>query len=244
MDGTLLKRAERRLLARGFEATFKGRRPGPGAMRIEHRIIVALDELEPARARKVAAAVRPHVDAVKVGWASFLAGGRTLVDDLARDGYVLGDFRTAEIPNTTRLIVEQVARFAVSGLITQGFVGEDSVRTAVETARGKDVFVITEMSHPGGAQFTAPHAEEMARMAVQAGAAGIVAPATRPERVRALRGIIGDRLLLAPGVGAQGGKAADAIRAGADAVIVGRSLYGAADPAKAAEDIAREIRGR
>ncbi len=122
--------------------------------------------------------------------------------------------------------------------------GEDSVRAAVEAAPGKDVFVITEMSHPGGTQFTAPHAEEMARLAVRAGAAGIVAPATRPERVRTLRGIVGDRLILSPGVGAQGGKASDAIRAGADAVIVGRAIYEAADPASAATAIAREIETR
>jgi len=104
------------------------------------------------------------------------------------------------------------------------------------------VFVITEMSHPGGARFTAPHAEEMARMAIQAGAAGIVAPATRPDRVKALRAIVGSRLILAPGVGAQGGKASDAIAAGADAVIVGRAIYEAKDPAKAAREIAAEIR--
>jgi len=121
-------------------------------------------------------------------------------------------------------------------------VGEDSIRAAVEAAGEADVFVITEMSHPGGARFTAPHAEEMARMAIQAGAAGIVAPATRPDRVKALRAIVGSRLILAPGVGAQGGKASDAIAAGADAVIVGRAIYEAKDPAKAAREIAAEIR--
>ncbi|HII40420.1 MAG TPA: orotidine-5'-phosphate decarboxylase, partial [Thermoplasmata archaeon] len=110
-------------------------------------------------------------------------------------------------------------------------------------AQGAEVFVVTELSHPGGQEFTAKHAEEFARLAVRAGAAGIIAPATRPDRVRTLRGLVGDRLILAPGVGAQGGKPGDAIRAGADAVIVGRALYEAADPAKAAEAIAREIRG-
>lgn len=204
-------------------------------------MILALDVTDPHRARAVADAVRDRVDAVKVGWALFLAGGRELLSDLAKGGYLLGDFRTAEIPNTTRLIVEQVVALGVSGLITQGFVGEDSVRAAVEAARGKDVFVITEMSHPGAAQFTAPHAEEMARMAIRAGAAGIVAPATRPERVRVLRSLVGTKLILSPGVGAQGGKASDAIRAGADAVIVGRAIYEAADPAAAAEAVVAEI---
>ena len=70
----------------------------------------------------------------------------------------------------------------------------------------------------------------------------IVAPATRPERVSALRAIIGRKQILAPGVGVQGGKASEAIAAGADAVIVGRAIYEAANPAAAATAIATEIR--
>ena len=150
----------------------------------------------------------------------------------------------AIVDQATRLIVDQVAKMGASGIITQGFVGEDSVRAAVEAAGAAEVFVITEMSHPGGATFTALHAEEMATIAMRAGAAGIVAPATRPVRVKVLRSIVGSKLILAPGVGSQGGKASDAIAAGADAVIVGRSIYEAKDPGKAAREIAEEIRAR
>jgi orotidine-5'-phosphate decarboxylase len=81
----------------------------------------------------------------------------------------------------------------------------------------------------------------MARMAASAGAAGIIAPATRPERVRALKGLIGGLLILSPGVGAQGGKASDAIRAGADAIIVGRNIYESPEPGRAAQELAREV---
>jgi orotidine-5'-phosphate decarboxylase len=211
-------------------------------MRLEHRVILALDVTDPAKARTMARAVKSDVDAIKVGWALFLAGGRELIRELAGLGYLLADFRTAEIPNTTRLIVEQVGALGAFGIITQGFVGEDSVRAAVEAAGRAEVFVITEMSHPGGAEFTAPHAEEIARVAVRAGAAGIVAPATRPDRVKALRAIVGSRLILSPGVGAQGGKASDTIAAGADAVIVGRAIYEAPDPKQAAREIAAEAR--
>ena len=45
-----------------------------------------------------------------------------------------------------------------------------------------------------------------------------------------------------PGVGAQGGSASDAILAGADYVIVGRSIYNAEDPASAAQKIADDIK--
>ena len=211
-------------------------------MRLDRRLILALDLVDPGAAISVAKAVHREVDAIKVGWALFLSGGRDVFRDLARLGYLLADLRTAEIPNTTRLIVDQVVKMGASGIITQGFVGEDSVRAAVEAAGRAEVFVITEMSHPGGAEFTAPHAEEIARLAVRAGAAGIVAPATRPERLKALREIIGARLILSPGVGAQGGNAREAIAAGADAVIVGRAIYEAADPIAAAKGVANELR--
>ena len=63
-----------------------------------------------------------------------------------------------------------------------------------------------------------------------------------PERIAAIRKIIGDREILSPGVGAQGGSAADAIKAGADYVIVGRAIYKSDNPRQVAEDIAREIK--
>jgi orotidine-5'-phosphate decarboxylase len=210
-------------------------------MQLRHRIVAAIDATDVDRARSVARSLAGHVDALKVNWPLVLAAGPGIVREFASSAYVLCDFKIADIPNTNRLIVEQALAHGASGVICHAFAGEDSVRACVEAAKGAEVFVVTELSHPGGQEFTAQHAEEFARLAVRAGAAGIIAPATRPERVRLLRGLVGDRLILAPGVGAQGGKPADAIRAGADAVIVGRALYEAPDPAKAAEDIGREI---
>ena len=211
-------------------------------MRLDHRLVLALDVTDPKRAVDLAASVRPHVDAVKVGWPLVLAGGLEVLRTLAKTGYVLCDFKIADIPNTNRLIVEQAVDAGASGIICHGFVGEDSVRACVVASGGKDVFVVVEMSHPGGVEYTAKHAEDLASLATRANATGIIAPATRPERVRALRAIIGRKQILAPGVGAQGGKASEAIAAGADAVIVGRAIYEAKDPGKAAGEIADEIR--
>lgn len=211
-------------------------------MRLDHRLILALDVTDVDRARTIASAVRAHVDAVKVNWPLILAGGLEIVRELSRSGYVLCDLKVADIPNTNRLIVEQVRNAGASGVVCHAFAGEDSLRACVDAIRPGEAFVVTEMSHPGGQEFTATHAEDFARLAVRAGAAGIIAPATRPERVRALRGLVGPKLILSPGVGAQGGKPADAIAAGADAVIVGRSIYESEDPASAAESIASEIR--
>jgi orotidine-5'-phosphate decarboxylase len=126
-------------------------------------------------------------------------------------------------------------------VICHGFAGEDTVQACVEAARG-DVFVVTEMSHPGGLQFTAPVAEDLAKIAVKKGATGIVAPATRPDRIKDLRGVVGDLVILATGAGVQGGSPAKAIAAGADYVIVGRAITESPEPAKAARAIADQIR--
>jgi len=209
-------------------------------MRRRSRLIVALDVTEESRALRLAADVRDYVDAFKVNYPLVLSRGMQVVEKLAKIGDVICDFKVADIPNTNRLIVDQVFRFHAKAVIVHGFVGEDAVRSCIDAARG-DVFVVAEMSHPGAERWNAPVADDIAEMAVKAGAAGIIAPATRPERVKELRKIVGDRLILSPGVGAQGGTPADPIAAGADYIIVGRAIYDAHNPRAEAEKIAKEI---
>jgi orotidine-5'-phosphate decarboxylase len=211
-------------------------------MRRQHGVILALDEIDPVKARSVASAVAAHVDAIKINWPLVLSAGPAMITELAELRPVICDFKLADIPNTNRLITEQAIGRGAAGVIVQGFPGMDSVKAVVDAAAGAAVFVVTEMSHPGGQEFTAPVADRIARMAVEAKASGVIAPATRPGRISEIRKIVGRLSILAPGVGAQGGSAADAIRAGADYVIVGRSIYASPDPAKAAREISKEVR--
>jgi orotidine-5'-phosphate decarboxylase len=211
-------------------------------MRTDTRMVLALDETDESKALKVAGEVRDLVDAIKINWPLVLSTSPEMISRLARLAPVICDFKIADIPNTDRLIVEQVRKRGASGVIVHAFTGTDSLKAAVEAAGDLDVFVVTEMSHPGGQEFTSPLAEKFAAMAVEAGAAGVIAPATRPERIAKVRSIIGDLLILSPGVGAQGGSASDAITMGADHVIVGRSIYGAANPREAASRLVEEIR--
>jgi len=87
----------------------------------------------------------------------------------------------------------------------------------------------------------APAAERLARIAAECGVDGVVAPATRPDRIRLVRSIVGDRAIISPGVGAQGGSARAALAAGADYLIVGRSITESPNPAASADAILREI---
>ena len=190
----------------------------------------------------MASAVAPHVDAIKINWPLVLSAGPAMITELSVICPIICDFKLADIPNTNRLITEQTIRRGAAGVIAHGFPGTDSVKAVVEAAAGAAVFVVTEMRHPGGQEFTAAAADRIAQMAVEAKASGVIAPATRSGRISEIRKIVGRLLILAPGVGAQGGSAADAIRAGADYVIVGRSIYASPDPAKVARAISEEVR--
>lgn len=201
-----------------------------------------MDETDGKKALEVAESVSGIVDAIKINWPLVLSVGPEMITELSKFSEVICDFKVADIPNTVRLIVENAVSRGASGVIVHAFTGEDSLRAAVDAAGGADIYAVTEMSHPGGQMFTAKHAEEMARMGVECGVSGFIAPATRPERITAVRKIAGELKILSPGVGAQGGKASDAIRAGADYAIVGRAIYGAKDPKAAAEAFAEDAR--
>ncbi|MDH3364651.1 MAG: orotidine-5'-phosphate decarboxylase [Thermoplasmata archaeon] len=205
------------------------------------RVILALDVTSSEEAMRVVGAAADYIDAVKTNWPLTLAAGPEIITQLSKVKPVVCDMKIADIPSINRLIVEQAMARGASAVICHGFPGEDSVKACVEASKGS-VYVVTEMSHPGGKQFTAPIADRLAEIARVAGARGIVAPATRPERIAALRAIIGDLEVISPGVGAQGGKASDALRAGADYVIVGRTIYQANDPREAARQVAEEAR--
>jgi orotidine-5'-phosphate decarboxylase len=210
-------------------------------MQKKNRVILALDVTSRADALRVVEAVKGYVDAIKINWPLILATGPYIIREMSSVKDVICDFKIADIPNTNKLIVEQAMSRGANAVICHGFTGDDSVKACVDAAKGQ-VFVVTEMSHPGGKQFTAPLADKLAALAKSVGARGIVAPATRPERIAALRKIIGGLEIISPGVGAQGGKASDAIRAGADYIIVGRAIYDAPDPGGAAKALADEVK--
>jgi orotidine-5'-phosphate decarboxylase len=148
---------------------------------------------------------------------------------------LIADFKVADIPNTNRLIVEQVFDAGFTSVICHGFTGKDAIQACVDTTSdyGGACFVVAEMSHPGATEFfhgeTAVH---IARLAMECGADGIIAPATRPDRVRMLRNIVKARKILSPGIGAQGGDP-DRVAELVDGIIVGRAIYEADDPAAA-----------
>jgi orotidine-5'-phosphate decarboxylase len=207
-------------------------------------LILALDVTKKEEAIAIARSCAPHIGAIKIGYPLVLAAGLGIARDLKPLGLpLIADFKVADIPNTNTLITDLVFTAGFTAIICQGFVGTDSVKACVNAAHrhGGECYVVAEMSHPGAKEFFVPGTpEQIAANAMLAKADGIIAPATRPDRVKVLRGIVGSKKILSPGVGAQGGNI-HAVAGLVDGVIIGRAIYEAEDPAKAAQEFARDI---
>jgi orotidine-5'-phosphate decarboxylase len=205
-------------------------------------LILALDVTNRDKALSIARGCAPHLDAIKLGYPLILSSGLSIVKELRELGLpLIADFKVADIPNTNKLIADQVFAAGFSSIICHGFPGKDSVQACVDSARwhGGECYVVAEMSHPGATEFFhGCTAENIAKLAVVCGADGIIAPATRPMRVKVLRSFSGTLKILSPGVGAQGGNP-DEIAKMVDGIIIGRAIYEAADPAAAAAEYAR-----
>lgn len=210
----------------------------------KNRLVLALDVFQRDRALEIVEDVKGSVDAVKINYPLIWGSGPGIVTDISKSCAVICDLKIADIPNTNRLICEQAFGRGASAVIAHAFVGPDSLQACVDVAdnEGGEVYTVVEMSHPGGKQMFEDQAGRLCSIAKDAGSKGIIAPATRPERIGFAREIVGREMkILSPGVGAQGGKTSGAIDNGADFVIVGRGIYQADDPGEAARALVSEI---
>jgi orotidine-5'-phosphate decarboxylase len=214
-------------------------------MEVKNRIIVALDLQDLVEAIQVMDAVSGKVDTVKIGYPLVLAQGLESIAAI-KDEFgcqVIADFKVADIPETNLKIADLTFQAGADAIIVHGFVGNDSAHACMDSAKsnGGDVFLLTEMSHPGASEFIKPVSLDIARMGVKLGIKNFVGPSTRLERLEKIREVIGqDSFLISPGVGTQGGNPKDTLNF-ADAIIIGRSIYLAEDPKLAIQSFIKSI---
>ncbi len=214
-------------------------------MEVKNNIILALDVLSMDQARKLLDEISDYLDTIKIGYPLVLAEGLEAVTQVKEEYQckIITDFKVADIPATNQKIADVTFQAGADALIVHGFAGPDSVASCVESAKkqGKEVFLLTEMSHPGASQFLQPVSMDIARMGVEMGIQNYVGPSTRLDRLEKIRNIIGeDSFLISPGVGTQGGDPKDTLKF-ADALIIGRSIYLAPDPVESLESIIDSI---
>ena len=155
--------------------------------------------------------------------------------------------RGTDVPDFIKRQVDLASKYAVYSYIGSPLgAGSSSdpekpgsLQMFISSCKGCEIepIVVLEMTQPGANYFIRDGAcEELAKLSKGLGVKYFVAPATRPERIKIYRNIIGDEgEIISPGVGPQ--KTGDvtkdavgAIEAGADHLVIGRGLYRADDP--------------
>ena len=222
-------------------------------------IAVALDAPDLETAARWAGLVTPHVSTVKVGLELYLRYGPEVVASIrgASGVKIFLDLKLHDIPATVTGAARAVARLRPELLTVHAAGGPEVVRAAVEGAPYTAiaaVTVLTSLSQAGLERIgmLGPMSDAVRRLAVlavEAGARGLVCS---PQEVAAVRAEVGpDIPLITPGVRPAGSSADDqartatpeeALRAGANLLVIGRPITGAPDPGAAAAAIAAPLR--
>jgi orotidine-5'-phosphate decarboxylase len=231
-------------------------------------LLVALDVATAESALALAADLRGIAGGFKVGSRLFTSAGPSLVRRLVDQGArVFLDLKFHDIPNTVAQAVEAAVDTGAWMIDVHAAGGaammQAAARAAAEAAarRGSAapimiaVTVLTSMDEPtlretGVERPVLQQVLALARLTQAAGLQGVVAS---PQETAAIRNACGpDFTIVTPGIrGAVAGVgrddqsrtmgAADAVRAGANYLVVGRPIIAAAQPKAAAEAIAEEL---
>lgn len=205
------------------------------------KIVLALDCKDKKDSFTVLDKCSDRLDAIKVNYPLILIEGLQFITELKKTYNipVIADFKIADAPVTNNRIVTLLKDAGADAVMIHAIIGTDSIFELKQITEDKlGIIIVTELTHPGGLEFTRSFAEDAARLAVTMRCLGIQAPGTRPEQVSNLRKIVGnEKIIFACGVGAQGGQYHEVIKAGADFAIIGRAIYATLDPRKAIENI-------
>lgn len=234
----------------------------PAPLPADDRLIVALDVPNVVQGLEIARRLGDQVSFYKIGLGMLTGGGLALANEMKQEmgKRIFLDMKFFDIPATVEAAVRGIARFDLDFLTVHG--DPHVVRAAREGAAGSGlkilaVTVLTAMDRADlDASMIVPGemadiVTERADRAFAAGADGVIASPHEAARIRALPSAA-SRLIVTPGVRPTGTAAndqkriatpADAVRAGADHIVVGRPVWNAADPAAAARAIVAELAG-
>ncbi len=229
--------------------------------RFPNPVFVALDTPDVNRALAIARAVKPHVGGLKIGLEFITASGPDGIRAVVALGMpVFADVKFHDIPNTVAGASREIARLGTQIFNVHASGGEEMMRQAAAAARGVDprmaVIGVTALTSLDDAVLESvgqigPAADQVVRLARLAKHSGLDGVVCAAHEIAPLRKAYGpDFLLVVPGIRPAGADLADqkrvmtpgqAHRAGADILVIGRPITGAADPAAAAKLIADEL---
>jgi orotidine-5'-phosphate decarboxylase len=219
------------------------------------RLVVAADLSSRDEILRLADALHGAVGVIKIGLQAFIANGPSIVREVVERGErVFLDLKIHDIPNTARHAVAEAASLGATMTTVHAAGGGSMLRAC---ANGQvivlGVTILTSLSDVdlleigmGGSAME--NAVRLARLAQSSGLRGVVAS---PLEISPIREACGAGfVILTPGIRPAGSDAGDqartmtpgeAMRAGADYVVVGRPITRAADPRSAALRVVEEM---
>ena len=230
------------------------------------RIIIALDVEELGEARDIAGLLKDHVGAFKIGKQMFTRYGTQAIDVVhALGGRVFLDLKYHDIPTTVAKASCEAARhgvFMFNMHALGGFemmsqaaaaVGEMPSEPGLARPKMLAVTVLTslgaeDLDRVGITSDVEALVIRLARLAKDAGMDGVVAS---PKEIGPVKKECGnDFLVVTPGIRPESSRMddqkrtmtpAEAVRSGADYIVVGRPVTRAPDPLAAVKGIIREV---
>ncbi|HVP83080.1 MAG TPA: orotidine-5'-phosphate decarboxylase [Rhizomicrobium sp.] len=229
--------------------------------RFQNPIFVALDTPDLGRALEIAHAVKPHVGGLKVGLEFITALGPDAVQQVIDVGLpVFADTKFHDIPNTVKGASRAIAGLGVamfnihaSGGLAMMHAARDAAAESETRPKVLGVTVLTSLED-GDLQMVGqewPAKDQVLKLATLAKVGGLDGVVCSAHEIAAVRAACGpDFLLVIPGIRPAGAEVADqrrimtpreAIKAGADILVIGRPITGAKDPAAVAHAIAEDL---
>lgn len=224
-------------------------------------LILAVDLEDKETAKNFLAPLRGELSWVKLGLQMFLKYGPSIVDEFADAGFrVFLDLKLHDIPNTVASAIRSLRGRPCGMLTVHTLGGSEMIRRALEAAadalprtRLLGVTVLTSIDDAQLAGIGVPRApmaqvEILAKLAADSGMRGLVCS---PLELPNLRALLGNEIaLVTPGIRPKTASLddqsrvmtpADAARAGASHIVVGRPILKASDPVAAARAIQAEL---
>ncbi|MBI5044152.1 MAG: orotidine-5'-phosphate decarboxylase [Nitrospirae bacterium] len=234
----------------------------------KERLIVALDVDSKKEAERLLDALKGLVKIFKIGAQPFTAFGPKIVDIAhKKGGKVFLDLKYHDIPDTVARAGREATRLGVFMFNVHSLGGMEMMRkcyeASCETAEKEGIqrpkilavtlltsITLEALQNEIGIKSKSME-DEVKRLASMASDAGLDGVVSSPQEITAVREVCSrDFLIVTPGVRPAGAQMDDqkrisvpkeAIKAGADYIVIGRPIIKADDPAKAAEEIIKEM---
>jgi orotidine-5'-phosphate decarboxylase len=235
--------------------------------RPDNPIIFALDVGSREEAERFVGELKESVWGFKIGKELFTWMGPKAVEMVKeKGGKVFLDLKYHDIPSTVAKAAVMATRLGVAMFNLHTLGGAEMMRAAVEASREAahkeglptpivlGVTVLTSLQEKDlrSVGITQPVEKEVVQLAVLAQKAGLGGVVASPLEIKPLRQACGeDLVIVTPGVRPGKGRRHDqarvmtpeeAIKAGADYLVIGRPIKEASDPLKAVNEILQEVR--